>query len=64
MKDPKSLRDQAKKLMAEAEQIEAEQVKKIGALAIKYLDGKEGLDLEKFKSEVAKRYCQKFHEKK
>ena len=54
MKDPKSLREQAKKLMIEADRIEAEQVKKIGMLAIKFLDSKEGFDLEKFKTEVAK----------
>ncbi len=53
MKNPKSLREQAKKLIEEAEKIEAEQVKKIGALAIKLLDSKEGFDLEKFKFDVA-----------
>jgi hypothetical protein len=54
MKDPKVLRAQAEKLIAEAEQIETEQLKKIGALAIKYLESKDGFDLEKFKGEVAK----------
>ncbi|HQG79282.1 MAG TPA: hypothetical protein PK564_02995 [bacterium] len=54
MKDPKSLREQAKKLMIEADRIEAEQVKKIGMLAIKFLDSKDGFDLEKFKDEVTK----------
>jgi len=52
-KDPKKLREQAKKLLAEAEKIENERFVKIGKLVMKYHEaGFEDFDIEKFKNEI------------
>lgn len=54
-KDPKKLREQAKKLLAEAEKIENERFIKIGKLVLKYAETDfENFDVSKFKEEVAK----------
>ncbi|MEW6741018.1 MAG: hypothetical protein AB1325_14095 [Nitrospirota bacterium] len=54
-KDPKKLREQAKKLLAEAEKIENERLIKIGKLVFKYAATDfADFDLSKFKEEVVK----------
>jgi hypothetical protein len=54
--DPLTLRQQAKKLLEEAERIEKEKYARVGKLVItKYVERNfEGFDLEKFKVEVLK----------
>lgn len=54
-KDPKKLREQAKKLLAEAEKIENEKFIKIGKLFLKYAEADfANFNLETFKEEVKK----------
>lgn len=53
-KTPQELREQAKRLLEQAEKIENERATKIGNLVIKYeANGFEGFDPETFKKEIA-----------
>ncbi len=54
-KDPKKLREQAKKLLAKADKIENSRAIKIGKLVLKYQEAGFGdFDLEAFKDHIAK----------
>lgn len=57
-KDPKTLREQAKKLMAEAEKIENDRLIKIGKLTLQYFatgaSDMSSADIAKFKTEIKK----------
>ncbi len=54
-KDPKKLREEAKKLLAEAEQIEQSMALKIGKLVLKYAeDSFKDFSLETFKTQIEK----------
>jgi hypothetical protein len=51
MKNPKALRAQAKKLIEEADRLEAEQLQKIGKLTLKHLES-QAFDLENLRAEI------------
>lgn len=54
-KTPQELREQAKKLLEQAEEIENERAIRIGNLVIKYeANGFEGFTLETFRNEITK----------
>ncbi len=54
-KDPKKLREQAKKLLAEADKIESGRAIKIGKLVLKYQEsGFESFDLRTFRDELSR----------
>jgi len=53
MKDPKKLREQAKKLIEQAEKIENERAVRLGKMVLKYAENNfENFEIEKFKKEV------------